>query len=181
MKKIFIIVISSLLLFQACEDDIALERQITTKVKEDAVYLAQLEAVYGLVFTNQRENWISSDDIYIRKDLASVYYGYSLDDAEITVKDNEQGVKTLYVNLPVPEKVSIDRRIVSLHSTHDDYQPVDEDEKYINIDEQLNSHLDRVLEKYEERTIEMTKKISRQYFDNLAARFGLKLELKFEN
>lgn len=54
-----------------------------------------------------------------------------------------------------------------------------EDGKSINVDEWMNQTLDDAIAKYEEKTIEMTQTVSRQYFEVLAERFSLKLKLEF--
>ena len=131
-----------------------------------------------MAFTNHRENLLQSDDFYVRKDQAKVFYGYSLKEAEIKVI-KENGEKILSVKLPNPRKISTDRKVLSIETTHEGYQPVDEDGKSINVDEWMNQTLDDAIAKYEEKTIEMTQTVSKQYFEALAERFGLKLKLEF--
>lgn len=156
-----------------------IEKQIHSKVKEDAPHLAQLEAVYGIVFTNKQKNLIFHDDIYLRRDRASVYYGYNLDKAVIKVTE-EGDKRILNVTLPVPKQISIDRKVVEVNSTHKGYHPEDEDGNLINVDEQIHKHLQKVVRSYEDKTIEMTRNLSKQYFEALADRFGCELNLVFE-
>ena len=155
-----------------------LEQKLVMKVKQDAPHIAHLEATYGLAFTNFRENWISSTDFYIRTDQAKVFYGYALDQAEITVVQ-EENQKILSVKLPQPKQVSIDRNVASLEITHKDYQPVDEEGKSIDVDAWMMQKLEEAVKKYEEKTVEMTRTISQEYFETLAHRFGMKLKLEF--
>jgi len=156
----------------------SIEQKVFSKIKSDAPYLAQLSAVYGLVFSNYHPNRIESDDFYIRKDKAGVFYGYSLNDAEIKViKGKDQNI--LHVRLPMPKQISVDRRVMSVDITHEKYKPIDSKGQIINVDEWMNNELETLTKKYEEKSIEMTKAISRQYFESLSKRFGLKLNLEF--
>jgi hypothetical protein len=163
-----------------CADDETekIEHQIVSKVKSDAPYLAQLEAVYGVVFTNRKENMVFRDDMYIRKDKASVYYGYGLEDAEIEVVEID-GERVLRVRLPRPEQISIDRQTLQIETSSPRFKPVDTDGALVNVDKEMNEHLQSVIDNYETRTVEMTKNMSREYFLSLAQRYGLKLDLKF--
>jgi hypothetical protein len=163
-----------------CADDETeqIEHQIVSKVKSDAPYLAQLEAVYGVVFTNRKENMIFRDDMYIRKDKASVFYGYGLEEAEIEVVE-ENGERVLRVRLPRPEQISIDRQTLQIESSSPRFKPVDTDGNLVNVDKEMDEHLRSVIGRYEDRTVEMTKNMSREYFLSLAQRYGLRLDLQF--
>ncbi|MGK0291620.1 MAG: hypothetical protein ACI86H_003089, partial [bacterium] len=139
----------------------------------------QLIASYSIVFTNERKNIIQSDDLYVRKDQAKVFYGYMLDQAKIEIIQ-QKNQKVLSVSLPLPQKISIDRKTVLIETTHQDYQPVNSVGKAIDIDQWINSQLNNVIKKYESKTIEITKRISRQYFSTLARKYGLQLSLTFK-
>lgn len=182
MKPYAFVLLLSLLLVgnSACQrqDGEIIERHIIAKVQQDTPFLAQLEATYSLAFTNYRPNVITSDDFYVRKDLASVFYGYALKDAEIHVV-NESNENILSVKLPHPKQISIDRKILSIENAHDDYLPLDEEKDPINVDAWMNEHLQEAIQQYEEKTVEMTKTMSQQYFEAMAHRFGLKLKLEF--
>ena len=156
----------------------SIEQKIYSKVKQDGPHLAHLETIYGIVFTNQAENWIQSDDIYIRRDRASVFYGYDLDNAEIRVIEGN-GQNILQVKLPTPKQISIDRMAVSIDSAHEDYKPKDKEGTLIDVDKKMNGKLDEIVKIYEGKSIEMIKKISQQYFESLSKRFNLQLDLEF--
>lgn len=156
-----------------------LEQEIKTKVKSDIPHLAMLKANYTLNFFHYSENLIQSDDYYIRQDLAQVFYGYSLDDAKINVI-REGDLNILDVELPLPKKISIDRRIVQKPLvTDEDYKPEDDDGKQIDIDAHMNKRLDETLKSYSEKTINKTQEVSQEYFEALASRYGLELRLTF--
>ncbi|MCF8259270.1 MAG: DUF4230 domain-containing protein [Melioribacteraceae bacterium] len=182
MNKFVKHTVLTILIFSAIgcsESNIELERNLEIKIKEDGAALAQLEAVYGVVFTNQKENWVSSDDIYIRKDMANVYYGYGLEEAKISVVD-EDDIKVLKVILPAPKQISVDRKTVSVESTHEDYNPRGPNGEMLNVDLEMNKKLEEISAKYSAKTIEMTKNITKKYFETLAFRFDLKLDITFE-
>jgi hypothetical protein len=157
-----------------------LEQQIVSKVKRDGPHVAHLEAIYGLSFSNHSKRTVESDSFYIRKDMARVFYGYPLDEIEMTVvvEDDETIMR---IKLPSPRQVSIDRETVSIKTTHDKYRPVDEDGKTIDIDDELMQELQGAIQRYESKTIEMSKNISKEYFETLSHRFGMRLEIEFSD
>ena len=169
--------LSGLLIFRLRHSD-NLERVIVAKITQETAYLANFETMYSLSFTNFRDNWVLSDDFYIRQDQANVYYGYALKDATIRVK-HDDGKNTLFVHLPNPKQISIDRKPVIEESRHENYKPVDSEKREINVDKLMNEELNKAILQYEQRSIEMTKEMSRQYFEALAYRFGLELQLEF--
>ncbi|MDM8545584.1 hypothetical protein QUF61_03725 [Candidatus Venteria ishoeyi] len=158
------------------------EREIISKVRNESAYLSTMESIYSLVFTNFQSKWwhiFSGDDIYIRTDQASVFYGYSITNTIIKVK-KEESENVLLVILPQPEKISTDRRTISTEVANEGYIPeVKEDGKEINIEKYLNTKLDNAIEQYEQKMIKRNKDMSKQYFEALAHRFSMRLELKF--
>ncbi|MGA1869953.1 MAG: hypothetical protein ACMUJM_15575 [bacterium] len=182
-SKMFIIFISSFIIIMASayiNYNIKDTEEITIKckIKEDAACLSQMEAIYSLAFTHFRERTIVSDDIYLRRDLATVFYGYSFDKLQINIieEDNE---RILHVSLPQPQIISYDRKTKQVECTHDSYHPTDETKKEIDIDKILDDKLKALVNKYEAKSIETTKELSRLYFKALAKRFGLKLEMEY--
>jgi len=83
----------------------------------------------------------------------------------------------LYVRLPKPRKIAVDRKVKDIRLTHPNYQPLDDDGKPIDIDAVMVSRLEEIERHYEERTAAMTRNLSRQYFEALAHRHGLRLKL----
>jgi len=165
----------------SCSKDVdvkTLEGSIKSKVKKDGPHLAHLEAIYHILFVNEHKNLIASDDYYIRRDRASVYYGYEIEKAAIQVAQ-KNSIKILQVVLPVPKKISIDKRVLYQGYTHSKYNPVDEDGNEIDVDREITKKLVDVRNKYDKKSIELTKQISRQYFESIAKLYNLKLNLKF--
>ena len=174
-----LIAISLLLILNSCGPNLeVLEKKIISKIKEDGPSIAHLEAVYSLVFINERDNFITSNDLYVRRDKASIYYGYEIEKIEINImEENEKRI--LKVKLPTPKKVSTDRRIVSHFYTHENYTPVDANNNKIDIEQSINQNLDRLSKQYDKKSLENTRNLSSMYFENLAKRFGLDLKLEF--
>lgn len=182
MKKIFFIHIAILLLlFGGCNNPSLeeIEHSIQSKVLKEAPHLANLEATYATVFSNHDKNWIFEDDLYLRKDEASVFYGYNLEKANIHVMQ-EDNRRILKVELPVPKQISIDRTVKEIHKTNELYNPIDADGNPINVDKMINEDLQALIEHYEEQTIEHTRMLSQQYFSAIAAQYGLELEISFQ-
>jgi len=141
---------------------------------EDIPQVAHLEVSYGLFFTHHQPNRIISDDYYVREDVARVYYGFLLEDLRIAVRNGR-----LYVRLPKPQKISVDRQIKTVRVTHPSYQPLDQNGNLIDIDAVMRLKLNEIESRYEQRTLAMTKALSRNYFAAFAHRHGLKLKLIF--
>ena len=163
-----------LLLLVGCRTEPDLERLLLSEIRQDIQYVAQLEASYGLVFIHHQPNRIISDDFYIREDMVRVSYGYPFEDIKIEIRDD-----LLVVRLPKPRKISVDRKVKGIRLTHPNYKPLDENGKPIDIEAVMVSKLNEIEIHYEQRTVAMTRNLSRQYFAALAHRHGLKLKLTF--
>lgn len=162
----------ALLLLTGCRSTAPPDVLLLTQLRDEMPRIAQLEVSYGLVFTHQRPNRIISDDYYIREDVARAYYGYPLEEVKIAVHGG-----LLFVRLPEPRKISVDRRIKRVRITHPNYQPLDHTGTPIDIDAVLTADLEALENRYQQRTLAMTRALSRHYFEALAQRHGLKLVL----
>ena len=179
----------SLLLMQGCQSlnqqEKKIEQEIATKIRQDTPYLAHLEAIYSINYINYEDRKIlgkripfKNDDVYIRNDAASVFYGYPLKDADIrVVKENDQRI--LRVKLPQPKQISIDRKVLSIEVNDPEYVLRDEKGQRTDVDAYMDSRVKEVIKMYEKRTIDTTRQMSQQYFQAMADRFGLKLQLEF--
>lgn len=179
----------SLLLMQGCQSlnqqEKEIEQKIVTKIRQDTPYLAHLEAIYSINYINYEDRKIlgkripfKNDDVYIRNDAASVFYGYPLKDADIrVVKENDQRI--LRVKLPQPKQISIDRKVLSIEVNDPEYVLRDEKGQRTDVDAYMDSRVKEVIKLYEKRTIDTTRQMSQQYFQAMADRFGLKLQLEF--
>lgn len=162
----------------ACSEP-SLEEQINITIKQDARFLATLDAVYLSAFINVTENTIASDDIYMRIDKGTVSYGFDLDN--ITVRIVQQGDdRVLKVRLPAPQKAALDREALWTHNVHEHYQPLDEKGNELDVAAQLTHQLNEIDRTYGEQTRRETRRLAEQYFDGLAKKFGLRrTEIEF--
>ncbi|MBD2189666.1 hypothetical protein [Pseudanabaena mucicola] len=178
-----------IVLLQSCQPapvpEKQLEETIITKIRQDTPYLAHLEAIYSVNYVNYIDKKFfgirfpfTQDDIYIRNDVASVFYGYPLKDADISVIiENNQ--RTLRVKLPEPRQIAIDRRVRSAEVNDQRSIPLDEQGRRVDVDQHINGQVNAAITKYEEQTVGMTREMTRQYFQAIADRFNLKLQLEF--
>jgi hypothetical protein len=173
---------------QAIEKDKQLERQIITKIRQDKPYLAQLEAIYSVNYVNYVDRKVLgvripflNDDVYARSDTASVFYGYALADVDIVIAtENDQRI--LRVKLPQPSQISIDRLVNSpIIVNNEAYVPIDEQGKKVDVDQYIYARVTEAITQYEQKNLNMTRDMTRQYFQAIAERFNLKLQLEFDN
>ena len=179
----------SILLIQGCQSpnqkEKEIEQKIVTKIRQDTPYLAHLEAIYSINYINYQDRKILgkripyvNDEVYIRNDAASVFYGYPLKDADIRViTENDQRI--LRVKLPQPKQISIDRKVLSIEVNDPGYVLRDEKGQRTDVDAYMDSRVKDVIKMYEKRTIYTTREMSKQYFQAIADRFSLKLQLEF--
>lgn len=184
MKIKILLLIMPLFLMTGCfenkeKDNIVLRDEVKEKVASDIGYLSNLETFFGVDFTNKSANRILADDFYVRVDDASVFYGYSLDKIKIEV-DDINGVKTLSVVLPTPEKISINRNISDLKTRRQNYTPIDINGEKMDVEKEIMKAFNQTLDKYEPKLLDLTKSVSKEYFEMIAQNFGLKLNLKYE-
>lgn len=189
MRNKFLIVSSILtLLLTGCNDEKIdtkaqnefLSEQIEEKVRSEAGYLANLEASFGLDFINSRKNMIFGDDFYVRMDDLKAYYGIPLEKLKIEVKD--QGTKkTLFVYIPNPILITVDKKTLDIQTRNQKYTPVDKNGKVINTDLELTKYMYCILDNYENKMLDMSRTISKEYFESLAYRFNMKPDINFED
>ena len=81
----------SILFIQGCDFQFSdarqkeIDQKILTKISQDISSLANLEASYSVNYINFQKNKFpfGKDDFYIRNDIRTYFYGYSLKDADI--------------------------------------------------------------------------------------------------
>lgn len=183
----FILLIVSILLVQGCSLQISdtkqkeVDQRILAKISQDISSLANLEASYSVNYINfQKNNFpFGKDNFYIRNDVRTYFYGYSLKDAEIKIT-TENNQRILRVKLPEPQRIAEDQFTVKPIKTNDpNYSPLDENGKQVSVEEYINNRLDNATKMYEQKTIDKTREMSQLYFQDVADRFGLKLQLEF--
>lgn len=64
-------------------------------------------------------------------------------------------------------------------SNNPNYIPLDEKGQKVDVEKYIRERLDKTIKTYEEKAINSTRTMSELYFQNIADRFGLKLELEF--
>ncbi|BBC23709.1 DUF4230 domain-containing protein [Pseudanabaena sp. ABRG5-3] len=179
---------ANILLIQGCnfhspeEEQKEVDQKILTKISQDISSFATLEASYSINYVNfQKKNpllFLAKDNFYIRNDIKTYFYGYSLKDADIKVI-TENNQRVLLVKLPHPKIVGEDRFTAFVKTNDPNYNPLDEKGQKDDVEEYIKSRIDKATKMYEQRTIDKTREMSQQYFQDVADRFGLKLQLEF--
>jgi len=180
----FIIFILLYIAIQGCSQDKNIDAQnlekiIISKVRDDAPYIAQLEATYMIDYIYYVDNkyWFE-DDVYIRDDEAKVYYGFNINKSSISIERNSDKM-TLKVKLPKPEQISIDRKIKSL-KTNDQNTKISFNNKQVDLESLINTRLNTIIKEYEPKNFKMTQAATRQYFETIAHRYNLELQIEFD-
>lgn len=158
-------------------DNKHLEKQIRSEVLKEASGIASLEAVYTLSFVHFEENYVTSDDFYIQKDIVSVDYGFDLDDNAIKVVD-ENGQKKLKVKLGKGDILAVNRISLSKPETsHEGYIPKNANTgEKIDVDSKMNSELEELKKVYGEQNLKHARDNARNFFRILASKYGLELD-----
>lgn len=153
---------------------------IRSKILDTGPALSQMEALFSLHFTHHSPNKILSDDFYIRRDQATAFYGYDLNKLKIKI-GKKDGQDTLFVEFPEVILISTDRRIIEPPEyAHKNYSPKNDEGKAINVDHLMDKKLNSLISKYQSKSVEKTRELSELYFQALAKRHGLMLEIKYQ-
>ncbi|WP_311337303.1 hypothetical protein [Campylobacter ureolyticus] len=188
MKKLILFIFMMIFLTGCFKSDEKkneiLTQEIKTQVSKDVGYLSNLEVLYGIDFTNKSKNWknlIGLEDFYVRIDDASVFYGYPIEKIKMHVSSDMNGNRVLNVSLPAPERISFDRQISDLKTKNKNYVPKDEENgDILDVEKEMTKRLDKILDSYEPKMLELSAKVTEEYFEMLATNYGMKLELQFE-
>lgn len=178
----------SILFIQGCDFQFSdtrqkeIDQKILAKISQDISFLANLEASYSVNYINFRDNPpipFVKDDFYIRNDIRTYFYGYSLKDADIKVI-TENNQRILRVKLPQPQKIAEDQFTVKpIKNNNPNYNPLDEKGQPANVEKYIDEHFDRATEMYEKKMVDRTREMSQLYFQDVADRFDLQLQLEF--
>lgn len=191
MKKL-ILFIFMMIFLTGCfknneEKNEILTQEIKAQVSKDVGYLSNLEVLYGIDFTNKpkKKNLmgfeVGFEDFYVRIDDASVFYGYPIDKIKLHVSSDMNGNRVLNVSLPAPERISFDRQISDLKTKNKNYVPKDEENGgRLDVEKEMTKRLNDILDSYEPKMLELSAKVTEEYFEMLATNYGMKLELQFE-
>lgn len=161
-----------------CSNNRHLEKQIQAEVLQNFAGIASLEVIYTLTFAHFEKNIITSDDLYIQKDIVSMDYGFALDDKSIQVVDSG-GRKTLQVRLGEGRVLATNRTSLGMpETTHKGYLPVDATGKSIDVDEKLNKDLEELKRKYDEENLATAKENLKTLFRIIAEKYDLDLDFQ---
>ena len=176
----FLIAICPLLLLSCLSQRnqlIDLENEINTQFKKEGIYLANVQAVYGVsVIKIYEAPTITkligfNNDFFIRNDILEVKYGSRVDDAIIKIK-KIGGKNTLYVRLKKP---------IYIASNRWEKERIDTGVHPDDIDLLMNKEEERIRQRYEDKSIHVAMQLTRQYFQMIANKNHLYLDFKFIN
>lgn len=156
-----------------------IEEQIRSEIVHQASGIASLEAIYMLTYEHFHQNYITSDDFYIQNDIASMDYGFAIDDKSIKIVDVD-GQKILQVRLGQGDVLAIDR--VSLgkaESTHEGYLPKDEKGNIIDIDAYMNEELEKLNNTYKIKNLQYAAENLKKFFTIIAEKHNLVLDFQY--
>lgn len=152
-----------------------LENHINTQFRKEGIYLANVQAVYGVsVIKIYKAPLITQlvgacNDFFIRNDILEVKYGSRIDDAVIKIK-KINGQNTLYVRLKKP---------VYIASNRWEKERIDTGVYPDDIDVLMNKEEEKIRQKYEDKSIHVAMQLTRQYFQMIANKYHLYLDFKF--
>ncbi len=155
--------------------------EIQSIIKKEGSFLSTLDAVYLVTYFNSENNFISSNDIYMRVDSAHVYHGFDLEKVKVTIQTVAHE-KILQVILPLSEPVALDRKTIHTSNTHESYKPKDNDGHPVDVESELTKQVHEVDKKNRTQTEKEAKRLAEQYFELLARKFGLtRAEVQFSS
>ena len=150
------------------DPDLEIQKEILRQITI-VPYFATMQIVYGVDFLAYEPNLLTADDFYIRKDVATVFYGISLNSIKTEIQSSAKD-RVLKVRVPRPKLISVDRKIAGIYFNDSAYQPG------IDPDKELNKSLEETITKNEERVTDQALNMTRLFFTALAHRFNLTLE-----
>lgn len=163
----------------ACTENtglVDLENRIRQEVLSECTAIASLQSVYLLTLVHTQENWVFSDDIYIRKDKAEVDYGFQIDRNAIRVV-NEGGRNILRVQLMPVDRPFINRVKIEENKTHENFQP----KTMGDIDASMNRELDDLESAYKVQNMQLAMKNIKNFFNIVAAKYGLEADVSIRS
>ncbi|MDO4839998.1 MAG: hypothetical protein Q3990_04920 [Desulfovibrionaceae bacterium] len=182
MKHLSVFAVLLLLLLPGCDQQISLEDiedQVRTEVVSEFTGIATLQAIYLITYTNSQENLIQSDDLYIQTDSVSIDYGFVIEDKSIQViKGDPKNI--LKVRLNKGKQIAVNRATTETYKTHEDYLPLGDDGKPVDVDVIINQEIKAEVPKYEESNLKLAADNIRNFFKVLAAKYKLELDFKID-
>ena len=179
MRRLIFLFTVFLLLSGCNSSNSHIEKQIRSDVVRESAGIASLSAIYTLSFIHFEENYVTSDDFYIQKDIVNMDYGFNLDDNAIKVVD-EDGKKKLKVRLGKGDILAVDRKSLGKPETsHEGYLPKNaKTGEKIDVDAKMNDELEQLKKVYGEQNIKHARENAKNFFRILAAKYNLELDFE---
>ncbi len=182
MKHISVFFAVLLLLLSGCEQQTSLqdiEKDIRAEVVREAPGIATLQGIYTVSYLNYKKNWITSDDIYIQKDIVTIDYGFEIDENAIRVIAGD-AKNILQVRLNKGKRLATNRDTQRSETTHKGYRPEGENGLQLDIDAEINKEIKAEIPKYEDSNLRMAADNIKNLFKVLAAKYDLELDFKID-
>ena len=182
MRLFYLLLIAIFFTLSACNSgpspETQLQKIINEKMSKDLNVIGTMEAKYEALFAHYEKEIFGFDDIFIQKALYSIIYGFDIADAKINVEKGDDGILILNVKIPSPREIkeARDRRTLSIEQRFQNYYPKDDNGRKINVSQALDRELQKQLNRHQKQHIEQTRKMTFQYFQALADKYGLKLK-----
>lgn len=180
MKHISVFAVLLLLLLPGCDQQASLqdiENHIRAEVAKESAAIGSLQAIYLITYTDYKENWVASNDMYVQKDKVSIDYGFRIDENAIRVVADGQK-KVLQVRLDKGEAQAINRVTIGKQTTHQGYVPQGKDGINKDIDAEINREIESETQRYEASLLRTAGENIRNFFKVLAAKYGLELDFQ---
>lgn len=180
MKHISVFAVLLLLLLPGCDQQASLqdiENHIRAEVVKESAGIGSLQAIYLITYTDYKENWIRSNDMYVQKDSVSIDYGFRIDENAIRVIA-EGPKKILQVRLDKGEALATNRVTIGKQTTHSGYVPDGKDGIKKDIDAEINREIESETQRYEPGLLRTAGENIRNFFKVLAAKYGLELDFQ---
>ena len=184
MNKFILILL--FLLFQGCgslfDRETQLQNIVDNKVSKDLSVIGTMAAKYEAIFTHYENKTFGLDDVYIKKALYKVVYGFDIEYADIRVK-KVNGNFILNVKLPPPIEIkeARNRLITELDKRFSNYYPKDKNGNKIDVSQALDDIVEKQIRVHEKQHIRQARIMTKQYFQVLADNYGMKLNYSMAN
>ena len=145
----------------------------------NGMMLATLEASYTVTYHQSEEHWITRDDIYYQKDLATIGYGFQFvagKEPDIIRKGDKCILTATVRNSPFRIQ---NRQTLVLVSADEGMQLKDDDGRHVDVDRILNKKVEEEERKFRAEHMEIAKSNLKQFFGIYAAKIGCVPKLEF--
>lgn len=182
MKTLCLAVSAMCLLLASCDfgqsdsKALAIEKEVRKSILDESTSFATLQADYIVTLSMCRPNLIRSDDVFVQKDRASVDYGFQINPDSIRVVKSDAGL-VLKVRLKKEPIKRVNREMVERKTTHAGYRPTNKDGTLFNVDGAMNTKLEELSRRYDERNLALAWQNAESFFQIIADRYNLRLDM----